>query len=211
MASTASAEHPVTKTGVAPLRAGKGTSFLLRRLHSLSGIVPIGLFLIEHFVSNAFATNGPEAYTQQVKLLSSFPFVVGLELFGIWLPILYHSLYGFFIWDRGDSNVSEYPWAGNWMYNLQRWTGAITFAYIVWHTWHLRFSGVHLLTHPGCGFRQGTGGVCASLGDRVLCRGNLLRFLAFRLWPVAVRSEVGYHHRRQCAPAFRICLRADWA
>ena len=88
MASTASAEHPVTKTGVAPLRAGKGTSFLLRRLHSLSGIVPIGLFLIEHFVSNAFATNGPEAYTQQVKLLSSFPFVVGLELVGIWLPIL---------------------------------------------------------------------------------------------------------------------------
>ncbi len=117
MASTASAEHPVTKTGVAPLRAGKGTSFLLRRLHSLSGIVPIGLFLIEHFVSNAFATNGPEAYTQQVKLLSSFPFVVGLELVGIWLPILYHSLYGFFIWARGDSNVSEYPWAGNWMYN----------------------------------------------------------------------------------------------
>ena len=152
MASTASAEHPVTKTGVAPLRAGKGTSFLLRRLHSLSGIVPIGLFLIEHFVSNAFATNGPEAYTQQVKLLSSFPFVVGLELVGIWLPILYHSLYGFFIWARGDSNVSEYPWAGNWMYNLQRWTGAFTFAYIVWHTWHLRFSGVHLLTHPDAAF-----------------------------------------------------------
>ena len=127
MASTASAENPVTKAGVAPLRAGKGTSFLLRRLHSLSGIVPIGLFLIEHFVSNAFATNGPDAYTQQVKLLSSFPFVVGLELFGIWLPILYHSLYGFYIWNRGDTNIADYPWAGNWMYSLQRWTGAFTF------------------------------------------------------------------------------------
>ena len=78
MASTASpAPTAASKSGVAPLRAGKGTSFLLRRLHSLSGIIPIGLFLIEHFVSNAFATNGPEAYTQQVKLLSSFPFVVG--------------------------------------------------------------------------------------------------------------------------------------
>jgi succinate dehydrogenase / fumarate reductase, cytochrome b subunit len=138
--------------GVAPLRAGQGYSFFLRRLHSLTGIIPIGLFLIEHFVSNAFATRGPSAYAKQVDLLSSFPFVVGLELFGIWLPILYHSLYGFYIWYRGEGNVGEYPWAGNWLYTAQRWTGAIAFFYIVWHTWHLRFTGIHLLSHPGAAF-----------------------------------------------------------
>ena len=125
---------------------------MLRRLHSLTGIIPVGLFLIEHFVSNAFATKGPDAYTKQVAFLTSVPFVVGLELFGIWLPILYHSLYGFYIWSRGESNVAEYPWAGNWMYASQRWTGAIAFFYIVWHTWHLRFNGVHLLSHPGSAF-----------------------------------------------------------
>ncbi|GAC1431577.1 MAG: succinate dehydrogenase cytochrome B558 [Terriglobales bacterium] len=141
------AEHTV-----APLRAGQGHSFLLRRLHSLSGIIPIGLFLIEHFVSNAFATRGPAAYTKQVELLTSFPLVAGLELFGIWLPLLYHSLYGFYIWNRGDSNLGEYPWSGNWMYSAQRWTGAIAFFYIVWHTWHLRFSGIHLLSHPASAF-----------------------------------------------------------
>ena len=134
--------------GVAPLRAGRGYSFLLRRLHSLSGIIPIGAFLVEHFVSNAFATKGPAAYGKQVEFLSSFPFVIGLELFGIWIPILYHALYGFYIWYRGDSNVAEYPWSGNWMYTAQRWTGGIAFVYIVWHTWHLRFSGVHILSHP---------------------------------------------------------------
>src|SRR5712671_3611941 len=138
--------------GVKPLRAGQGTSFLLRRLHSLSGIVPIGAFLVEHFISNAFATRGPDAYAKQVEFLSSFPFVVALELFGIWLPILYHSLYGFYIWYRGESNAVAYPWAGNWMYSAQRWTGAIAFFYMVWHTWHLRFSGVHLLTYPGSAF-----------------------------------------------------------
>lgn len=142
----------VIKPGVAPLRAGTGHSFFLRRLHSLTGIVPIGLFLIEHFVSNAFATKGPGAYTKQVEFLTSVPFVVGLELFGIWLPILYHSLYGFYIWYRGDSNLAEYPWAGNWMYSIQRWTGAISFFYIVWHTWHLRFSGVHILAYPAAAF-----------------------------------------------------------
>ncbi len=143
---------PKIKRGVAPLRAGEGHSFLLRRLHSLTGIVPVGLFLIEHFISNAFAVNGPAAYTKQVEFLTSFPFVVALELFGIWLPILYHSLYGFYIWFRGESNVGEYPWTGNWMYAAQRWTGAVAFFYMCWHTWHIRFTGVHILSHPASAF-----------------------------------------------------------
>jgi len=153
VAATASSAAPITiKAGVAPLRAGQGYDFLLRRLHSLSGIVPVGAFLIEHFVSNAFATRGPAGYTKQVELLSGFPFVVLLELFGIWLPILYHGLYGFYIWYRGDGNVSEYPWTGNWLYTSQRWTGAIAFFYMVWHTWHIRFTGVHILSHPAAAF-----------------------------------------------------------
>jgi len=153
VASTASPATPIgMRGGVAPLRAGEGRSFLLRRLHSLSGIIPIGAFLVEHFVSNAFATRGPAAYTKQVELLSSFPFVVGLELFGIWLPILYHALYGFYIWYRGETNVGDYPWTGNWMYAAQRWTGGIAFFYMLYHTWHLRFSGVHLLSHPEAAF-----------------------------------------------------------
>jgi succinate dehydrogenase / fumarate reductase, cytochrome b subunit len=154
VASAPSTTTPVIKVqhGVAPLRAGQGHSFLWRRLHSLTGIVPIGLFLIEHFVSNAFATKGPGAYSKQVEFLSSFPFVVGLELFGIWLPILFHSLYGFYIWYRGENNVAEYPWTGNWMYSAQRWTGAVAFFYMVWHTYTMRFTGVHLLTYPGSAF-----------------------------------------------------------
>jgi succinate dehydrogenase / fumarate reductase, cytochrome b subunit len=153
VASTAGHAAPMpVRSGVAPLEAGAGYSFLLRRLHSLSGIIPVGLFLIEHFVSNAFATNGPAAYTKQVALLSSFPFVVWLELFGIWLPILYHALYGFYIWYRGDGNLGDYPWAGNWMYTAQRWTGGVAFFYMLWHTWHLRFTGIHLLSHPDAAF-----------------------------------------------------------
>jgi len=87
-----------------------------------------------------------------VAALAGLPFVFWLELFGVWLPILFHSLYGFYIWYGGDSNVGDYPWAGNWMYTAQRWTGAVAFFYMVWHTWHLRFSGVHLLTNPASAF-----------------------------------------------------------
>lgn len=139
--------------GVAPLRAGQGHEFLLRRLHSLSGIVPVGAFLLEHILySNAIATQGPAAYAKQVRFLGSLPFVIALEAFGIWLPILFHALYGFWIWYRGQSNLINYSWAGNWMYTLQRWTGGIAFAYIVWHTYSLRFTGIDLHMYPGASF-----------------------------------------------------------
>jgi succinate dehydrogenase / fumarate reductase cytochrome b subunit len=130
--------------GVPPLRAGQGHSFFWRRLHSLSGIVPVGAFLVEHFISNAFATNGPQAYADQVKFLTGLPFTIWLEIFGIYIPILYHALYGIYIWWRGETNVTDYPWAGNWMYTAQRWTGIIAFVYMGWHVYTMRFTGLHL-------------------------------------------------------------------
>lgn len=147
----ASVVTPV-KHGVPPIRAGQGHSFFWRRLHSLTGIVPIGAFLVEHFISNAFATNGPQAYAAQVKFLTGLPFVAVLEWVGIYIPLLFHSLYGFHIWQRGEANVSDYPWAGNFMYSAQRWTGAIAFFYMGWHVYTMRFSGIHLLTHSDAAF-----------------------------------------------------------
>ena len=148
MASSASSIDTSTARipkGVAPLRAGQGYSFVLRRLHSLSGIVPIGAFLVEHFISNSEAANGVQAYNDQVKFLTSLPFVHVLEWVFIFIPILFHALYGIYIWYRGESNVGEYPWTGNWLYTSQRWTGIIAFLYILYHTYDMRFAGVHLM------------------------------------------------------------------
>jgi len=154
VATTASPAAPITvKRGVATLRAGQGISFFLRRVHSLSGIIPVGAFLFEHIlISNAAAIGGPTAYARQVRFLASLPLVPALELFGIWLPILFHALYGFYIWYRGETNVGDYPWTGNWMYTAQRWTGGIAFAYILWHTWTMRFTGIDLHIHAGASF-----------------------------------------------------------
>jgi succinate dehydrogenase / fumarate reductase, cytochrome b subunit len=151
--STAPVVSPKIAQGVAPLRAGQGVSFFLRRLHSLTGIIPVGAFLFEHIlISNATAISGPDAYARQVSFLANLPLVFFLELFGIWLPILYHGLYGFYIWYSGEGNTTAYPWTGNWMYTLQRWTGAIAFIYIVWHTWTMRFTGPDLHLNPNNSF-----------------------------------------------------------
>jgi succinate dehydrogenase / fumarate reductase cytochrome b subunit len=138
--------------GVAPLRAGSGNSFLWRRLHSLTGIVPVGLFLLEHFISNAEALNGVAAYNAQVKFLTGLPFRLWLEIFGIFIPLAYHALYGVYIWWQGENNVIDYPWQGNWLYTVQRYSGIIVFAYVTYHLWSMRFSGIHLVDHYDASF-----------------------------------------------------------
>jgi succinate dehydrogenase / fumarate reductase, cytochrome b subunit len=153
----ATAQHPSTPTvrrGVQPLRAGRGSTFLWRKLHSLLGIVPIGAFLIEHLLSNFEALKGPVAYAAQVRFLNSLPIVRVLEWVFIFLPILYHGLYGVYIWMRGKSNILYYPWSGNWMYLAQRYTGLIAFAYIIQHVLRQRFLGVSLPDNPGAAFAK---------------------------------------------------------
>ena len=146
-AHPAQSNSSVVAAGVPSLRAGQGHSFLWRRLHSLSGIFPIGAFLLEHFFSNAFATNGAAAYNENVRFLTGLPFVFALEVTFIYIPIAYHALYGFWIWWRGESNVGDYPWVGNWMYTIQRYTGIVAFFYMGYHTFTMRFSGAHIITH----------------------------------------------------------------
>lgn len=112
--------------------------FWLRRLHSLSGLFPIGAFLLEHMFSNSFILKGPEAYNNQIAFLMNLPFVVFLEVAFIYLPILYHSLYGFYIWFTGRPNLGAYPYPANWLYSAQRWTGLLSFIYIAYHAYHTR-------------------------------------------------------------------------
>jgi succinate dehydrogenase / fumarate reductase cytochrome b subunit len=154
MATTqAPAAHTVS-SGVQPIRAGKGYTFVLRKLHSLLGIIPIGAFLLEHLLSNFEALKGPIANGAQVKFLNGLPMVRVLEWVFIFLPILYHGLYGLWIWLRGKSNVVYYPWAGNWMYTAQRWTGLIAILYIGQHVYRQRFTGISLPENPYASFHK---------------------------------------------------------
>lgn len=154
MATAPNTAAPTVHSGVPPLRAAQGNTFVLRKLHSLLGIIPIGAFLIEHLLSNFEATKGPIAYGEQVRFLNHLPLVRVLEWGFIFLPILYHGLYGVYIWLRGKSNLVYYPWAGNWMYMAQRYTGLIAIVYIAQHVARQRFLGVSLPENPGAAFHK---------------------------------------------------------
>jgi succinate dehydrogenase cytochrome b subunit len=154
MATVQQSPTPAVHPGVQPLRAGQGTTFLWRKLHSLLGIIPIGAFLLEHLLSNFEALKGPAAYAAQVKFLNGLPLVRFLEWTFIFIPLLYHGLYGVYIWLRGKSNIVYYPWAGNWMYLAQRYTGLIALVYIGYHVATQRFMGVSLPENPGASFAK---------------------------------------------------------
>jgi succinate dehydrogenase / fumarate reductase, cytochrome b subunit len=116
------------------------TDYLLRKLHSLTGIIPVGAFLAEHFWSNSYALVSKDAYNAKSYELQTIPFRAAVEWLAIFLPLLYHGGYGIFIWLRGKSNVSAYPWVGNWLYTTQRYTGLIAFVYIGWHLYTERWA-----------------------------------------------------------------------
>jgi succinate dehydrogenase / fumarate reductase cytochrome b subunit len=113
-------------------------SFWARRLHSLSGVFPIGAFLLEHFFTNSFSRQGAEAYNGAVMKLQSLPYVVWLEVFFIFLPILFHAIYGVYIARQARYNLVAYPYLRNWNFMLQRVTGFILFVYIAVHVWETR-------------------------------------------------------------------------
>jgi succinate dehydrogenase cytochrome b subunit len=114
------------------------SSFFWRKLHSLSGIVPVGVFLAEHFWSNSYVLVSAAKYDEVGQELQTLPFRPIVEAVGIWIPILFHAGYGFYVWFKGKSNVLEYPWMHNWMYTLQRWSGLVAFVFIGWHFYTAR-------------------------------------------------------------------------
>src|ERR1051325_10642918 len=126
------------------MKVSDRTYFTLRRLHSLTGVVPIGLFLLEHLYTNARSLQGPVAFDAAVADLARLPFVVVIEALGIWLPIAFHMVLGVLIATTGQANVGKFAYPRNWQYALQRASGILLVFYLLYHTWALRFDKAYL-------------------------------------------------------------------
>lgn len=115
---------------------------MLRKLHQLSGIVPLGAFLLEHLYTNSKAAHpktGAADFNQAVADLQAIPYVLLIEITFIFIPLLYHAVYGLFItWETRPNNLS-YPYPRNWFYTIQRITGIILFFFILFHLLNFRF------------------------------------------------------------------------
>jgi succinate dehydrogenase / fumarate reductase cytochrome b subunit len=127
--------------------ADSRTGYLLDKLHSLSGVIPIGAYLADHLWSNSYALVSVDKYNQVSRELQTVPWRILVEVAVLWVPILFHGFYGMYIWWRGKSNALGHPWMANWLYVLQRWSGMIAFAFIGWHVYTERFLGHGVTTY----------------------------------------------------------------
>lgn len=134
--------------------------FLLRRLHSLTGIVPIGAFLVAHLLTNSSVVwgllnrnvypgrhAGASTYQHEVNFIHSLPFLLLIEVVGLWIPIAFHAALGVYYATQGRGNTAYYPYQANWRYSLQRISGYVGLLFIFYHVATLRWGWTWLV--PG--------------------------------------------------------------
>ena len=114
------------------------TDFYIRRIHSILGIVPIGIFLCLHLTLNSSAIFGVDAWSAVIDGMRSVPFIILGELFIIAIPILFHAVYGFYIVYLSDMPLLRYQYVKNWMFILQRVTAVITTIFVIYHVLFVR-------------------------------------------------------------------------
>lgn len=107
--------------------------FFLLKIHSLTGLVPIGLFLTFHLLINSLRTVGVLPYQWGIDVINNLPFLIWIEVFFIYIPLLFHSFMGFYITQVAKMNIIRYRYPRNWMFVLQRLTGGVVFVFLVYH------------------------------------------------------------------------------
>lgn len=112
--------------------------FAIRRVHSLLGIVPLGLYMVVHLTTNASMLNGSETFQRAVYLIHSPGNLLPLIEWGlIFLPLIFHVVIGIWIIKSGQNNSEKYTFTSNRRYAWQRWTGVVAMVYLFFHILHL--------------------------------------------------------------------------
>ncbi|NBX25720.1 MAG: succinate dehydrogenase [Planctomycetes bacterium] len=188
---------------------------LIRRLHSLSGVFPIGLFLIPHLTTNSsivwggllnkakFADRGIDAsgagvatFQHEVDFIHGLPALIFIEIFVLWLPIAFHAAVGVWFARTGRFNTTRYAYQDNWRYVWQRVSGYVGVLFIFMHISSLRWGWTYGGLMPGfeadaaasslaTHLQRGSLGMVMA-GFYLLCVLGLVFHFANGLWTAAI-------------------------
>ena len=108
--------------------------FIIYRLFSLAGLIPVGAYMVVHLLTNASVINGVSAFQENVDRIHSLGKALWIvEWAFIFLPLMFHAAVGWLIISGAMPNTGSYAYASNIRYTLQRATGIIAFVFIVLH------------------------------------------------------------------------------
>ena len=119
-------------TNLAPSRA-----VLLRRAFTVSGVLPLGAFLVVHLATNARALAGEGAFNRAVSGYSRVPGLALFEALFVFAPLLFHASFGFWliVARRPLTVPSPYP---PMVRGAVRVTGVLAVAFLAMHLPELR-------------------------------------------------------------------------
>ena len=91
-----------------------------------------------HLLTNASVLESAASFQVKVYMIHSLGKLLPLvEWTFIFIPILFHAVIGVVIIQGGLPNSSSYPLQKNIRYTLQRASGMVAFAFILWHVFHM--------------------------------------------------------------------------
>src|SRR5438067_544013 len=90
------------------------------RIHAVTGVVPLSLFLVEHVFVNASALWGGVAFDAWVGALARSPVLPAFEIVFVLLPLAFHAFYGLAMTLRKVPPIRSYPVSPSRMVRLQR-------------------------------------------------------------------------------------------
>ena len=111
--------------------------FLLRRIHSLTGVVPVGLFLVYHLYLQLYLHYGAEIYNNEANSFYDSPLATWASVIVVYIPLLFHSLLGVLLVFENKIQPS-YTYFSHLLYWLQRISGISVLLFIIAHVWNAK-------------------------------------------------------------------------
>lgn len=102
-----------------------------RKLFSLSGVVPLGAFVLLHLWTTAALLTSQSTYERQVGVLHGGPVTVGLEVVLILLPLAFHGVYG--AWLALQKRPQAHAYGTDLTLSLERISGLVVLLFVLAH------------------------------------------------------------------------------
>lgn len=184
-------------------------SYFWHKVHSLTGIIPIGFYMVQHLTLNSFSLAGPEKFNSIIHFFEGIPvhLLVALKLVAIYIPLIFHAVYGLFITSRGQQNYSNpaYKFRENRYFLMQRVTGIIAFFFLIYHVSSTSMlalvQGSAVIEYGTWAARLASGGTYIVLAIYMIGVLSASYHLTYGIWNFCIRWGITISERSQMAMA----------
>lgn len=130
----------MSTAAAAPSLSARVVHVTRKQLLTLFGIAPLGVYVVLHLWTNMYSLAGAAAFNNAVEASRANPAFLFLEIFGLGLPLVAHTVIGLLEIRRGRPNNLRYGFLDNLRYLLQRVSAIGLALFIGAHVWNARIS-----------------------------------------------------------------------